>query len=93
MSDRLFERGEAGEQAGAGTGDNSPVELEELPEPARREKGPPTVVFSFDTDEQREELISILGLSAVRGGGTWTADWPPGWESETALRLDLDSAC
>lgn len=74
--DRLFERGGAGEQHGAATGDNSPVEHQHLPEAAKQAAKDPTIVFSFETPEQRDELVALLGIDVKRSTDQWTGWYP-----------------
>ena len=84
---RLFERGE--ERNGAKEGDNSPIEHAALPTANEKEKRPPTVVFSFEEPEQRDELIALLELTGVeRKGNNWVAWWPAP-PDHGALTLDL----
>jgi hypothetical protein len=51
------------------------------------------LVLSFDTPEQRDELIAKLELViAKKTGPTWSAWWPPrDREDLTALRFDFDA--
>jgi hypothetical protein len=74
--DKLFERGEHGERHGAADGDNSPVEHQHLPEARKKDVKPPTVVFSFETEEQREELVAKLGIKVSRSTDQWVGWYP-----------------
>lgn len=68
--------------------DDSPVEHAELPEAARRERSA-DLVFSFDTEADRDELVKLLGLRVTGGSSRPRGTYPP--EDENELRLDLDA--
>jgi len=69
---------------------NAPIEWRGLPEfrPVTRDV---RLVLSFDTLEQRDELIDQLGLViSKKTGPTWSAWWPPrDREDLAALRFDF----
>lgn len=79
-----------GADAISSDGDNSDVEWRGLPRFVAKDK-PPTLVLSFDSEEQRDELIAQLGLVlAKKTKSTWSAWWPPrDREDLAALRFDF----
>lgn len=84
--EQLFGRNELGERHGSLTGDSSPVEHVEKPVAAEKEAKPPMIVFSFETEEQRAELVALLGLTPDK---RWTAWWPSNPADDVALQLDF----
>jgi hypothetical protein len=70
---------------------NAPVEWAGLPAfhpiPERKTQ----LILSFDTDEQRDELITQLGIViAKKTGKSWSAWWPPREREDlAALRFDF----
>jgi hypothetical protein len=89
---RLFDRGDPhGDRTATGEADNSPAEHADLPVPVEREKRI-SLTLAFDTEEQREELLALLGLSAKRTGNPWRTWWPPGAENDHPSLFDLDDA-
>jgi hypothetical protein len=81
---------ERGEDALSETGDNSPIEWRGLPRFVPKEK-PLSLVLSFDSEEDREQLVEQLGLIiAKRTRGTLSAWWPPREREDlSALRFDF----
>lgn len=71
---------------------NAPIEWRGLPQfvPVKRDT---RLVLTFDTPEQRDELIAQLGLVlAKKTGQTWSAWWPPRDRDDlAALRFDFDA--
>lgn len=77
----------------ASEGDNSPIEHAGLPAPVRREKRPPTLVLSVETEEERTALVALLGCRAIRRGTDWECRWPPeAYEDELRLDVEDDAA-
>jgi hypothetical protein len=72
---------------------NAPIEWRGLPRFEAVERDT-RLVLTFDTPEQREELIAQLGLIlAKKTGQTWSAWWPPRDRDDlAALRFDFDAA-
>lgn len=84
----LFGRGEAGERHGALEGDNSPIEHAHLPEAVKKDAKAPTVVFSFETPEQREELVALLGINVSKSTDQWVG-WYPAPPDDGTLSFDI----
>jgi hypothetical protein len=87
-SESLFDEHPDARQMTVGDGDNSPVEHADLPRPSVRTTGGPILRLSFDTEEEREELVRLLGLEANRGREVWSAYWPEP-PDDGSLRLDV----
>lgn len=88
--DRLFDRGEAhGDRTALTEADNSPAEHASLPEPVRRERRT-SLTLTFDTEEQREELVALLGVRPKRTGNPWRTWWPPGAENDSPALFDAE---
>lgn len=79
-----------GEDALSSEGNNSPVEWRGLPRFVAKDKAP-RLVISFDTEEQRDELIAQLSLVlAKKTKSTYSAWWPPREREDlAALRFDF----
>jgi hypothetical protein len=71
---------------------NAPIGWRGLPEFTRVERDT-RLVLTFDTPEERDELIAKLGLIlSKKTGTTWSAWWPPRERDDlAALRFDFDA--
>lgn len=71
-------------------------EYEQLPTPIRDDELIPTLVFSIDSPEEREDLARILGVQIERSQGQWSRNeaqmwscWWPAPPDDGSLRLEL----
>jgi hypothetical protein len=86
----LFLRGELGERASTADADHSAVEHATLPEAVQKEKEI-VLVLSFDTDEERDALVKLLGTPVVRRGtGPWETVYPAPEEDGISQLFDVD---
>lgn len=93
MNDDQIPLVERGEDSVSAVGDNSAVEWRGLPRFVAKDK-PPTLVLSFESEEDRDRLIKELGLIlAKKTRSTWSAWWPPRENEDlSALRFDFGDA-
>lgn len=73
-SGALFGRGELGEHAATDVRVEG-IEHETLPESVRRDRDS-VLSLSFDSEEERSELVEELGLQVTQRGDGWETTWP-----------------
>lgn len=67
------------------------IEHSHLPQAARRERAT-TLTLSFDSAEERDQLIEELDVRITRrGAGAWACSWPAGAD-DPVLSLDFEDA-